>query len=119
MLGPQEVAQEDIEKLEKVHQSAAKMVSSPEHMIYKEMLRDIGLDSLAKRWIRRDLKPTCTYVNRNDKGSGAKLSMLVGSHTEKLRSFWSKQDCLFRGLMEHHGVDLCGGPLWWTSDYPL
>lgn len=103
--------QEDIEKLEKVHRSATKMVSSPEHMIYKEMLRDMGLGSLAKRWIRRGLKPARTYVKRNDKDSGAKLSVLVGSYTEKPWSVWSKQVCLFRGLKEHHGVDLCGGPL--------
>ena len=50
MLGP--AVQEVIEKLEKVHWNAAKMVSGLERMTCKEMLRDMGLDSLAKRWLR-------------------------------------------------------------------
>lgn len=43
----------------------------------------MGLGSLAKRWLRRDLKPACTYMKGNDKDNGAKLSMLVASYTEK------------------------------------
>jgi len=57
MLGP--TVQEVIENPEKVHWSASKMISGLECMICNEMLRDMGLDSLAKRWLRRgDPAPT-------------------------------------------------------------
>lgn len=43
------------------------MVGGLERMICKEMLRDMGLGSLAKRWLRRVLKPACTYMKGNNK----------------------------------------------------
>lgn len=64
-LGPP--VQEFIEKLEQVYRSAAKMVGGLERMICEEMLRDMGLGSLVKRWLRRVLKPACTYMKGNDK----------------------------------------------------
>lgn len=64
-LGPP--VQEVIEKLEKVHWSAAKVVSGLEHMNCKRMLMDLGLGNLAKRWLRKGLKLACTYMKGNGK----------------------------------------------------
>jgi len=55
----------DRELVKRVQQKGTKMIGCLEHLPYEEMLRDLGLFSLGKRILRRDL----INASKNIKGS--------------------------------------------------
>ena len=55
------------------------MMRDLEHLLYKDQLREVGLFSLEKRSLRRDLINTYKYLKGRGRVDGAELFLVVPS----------------------------------------
>ena len=79
--GPQH--KKDMDRLEQVQRRATKMIRGMEHLCYEERLRELGLFSLEKRRLRRDLIAAFQYLKRPYKKAGEGL--LTRAYTDSTR----------------------------------
>ncbi|GAB0204784.1 hypothetical protein GRJ2_002944000 [Grus japonensis] len=69
----------DIKLLESVQRRATKMVKGLEGKTYEERLKSLGLFSLEKRSLKRDLITAYSFLTRGSEGAGTDLLPLVTS----------------------------------------
>jgi len=75
--------QKNVDRLESMQRSIAKMVQGLGTLPYEERLRELGLFSLEKRRLRGDLSTVFQYLKRGYEEDGD--SIFTGIHMEKTR----------------------------------
>ena len=75
--GPQQ--RKDVELLERVQRRVTKMIRGLEHLSYEKSLRELGLFSLEKRKLWRDLIVASQYLKEAYKQEGEQLFTRVDS----------------------------------------
>ena len=73
----------DMDRLERVQRRTTKMIKGLENLPYEERLKELGLFSLEKRRLRRDLVTVFRYLKDSYKEDGG--SLFTRSHMEKTR----------------------------------
>ena len=67
----------DMDLLECIQRRATKMIQGMEHLPYKDRLRELGLFSVDKRRLQRDLMAAFQYLQGNCKKEGDKLQQCL------------------------------------------
>jgi len=74
---------EDAELLERAHRRATRMIRGLEHLSYEEQLGEMGLFSLEKKRLQRDLTVAFQYLKGAYKLEGNQLITQVDSNKEQ------------------------------------
>ena len=74
---------EDAELLERAHRRAMRMIRGLEHLSYEEQLGEMGLFSLEKKRLQRDLTVAFQYLKGAYKLEGNQLITQVDSNKEQ------------------------------------
>ncbi|KAJ7399644.1 hypothetical protein BTVI_112959 [Pitangus sulphuratus] len=127
----------DIELPEWIQWRATKMIRGLEHLCYEERLRELGLFSLEKRWMREDLINVCKCLQQGCQEDGGRLFLVVQRngtrcneqklmhrkfHLDKRKNFFTVQVTPTRTNCPERLWSL---PHWkhsstlWTQSYPM
>lgn len=77
------VCKKDMNFVELVQQSAARTIRGPELLSYEESLRELGLSSLEKSRLRRELTDVFKYLMERNKEKGVRTFSVM--HSDRTR----------------------------------